>query len=418
MTAPTGDARADEALWPPDDPRLAFIMTLGRALHRYGVPAHRLEEALEQVSSRAGLQGQFFSTPTSIMAGFGGPGSQRACLVREQPGDVDLEKLVELDALTDRLTRTDLAFGDALREVDAILAAPPRYRTPVVVTCGALAAAGAARFFEGGWREIVVAFGVGLVSSLLVWALTRRPATARIQETVAAMVAAALATWAAAVLSPLSSYVVTLAALILLIPGLTLTLAMNELASNHLVSGTARLTGAAMTFLKIGLGVALGTRLGGGLSHAAAAAAAAPVALPAWTILPALLVSPLAIGVLFKARPRELGWIVATAWCAYAGARLGFALIGPGLGAFLGALAVGIAANGLARWHRRPSVVFVVPGIMLLVPGSVGYRSLAALLHSDVVSGVDAGFSAVLVGVTLAAGLLLANVLVPPRRPL
>jgi uncharacterized membrane protein YjjP (DUF1212 family) len=407
-----------EPAWPADDPRLAFIMTLGRALHRYGVPAHRLEEALEQVSSRAGLQGQFFSTPTSIMAGFGGPGSQRACLVREQPGDVDLEKLVELDALTDRLTRTDLAFGDALREVDAILAAPPRYRAPVVVICGALAAAGAARFFGGGWREIVVACGVGFVSSLLAWALTRRPTTARIHEAAAALVATALASWAAAVFVPLSSYLVTLAALIVLIPGLPLTLAMNELATNHLVSGTARLTGAAMTFLKIGLGVALGTRLGDMLRHAATPAPAEPLALPAWTILPALVISPLAIGVLFKARPRELGWIVATAGTAYAGARVGVALIGPGLGAFLGALAVGVAANGLARWRRRPSVVFLVPGLMLLVPGSIGYRSLAALLHSDIVSGVDAGFSAVLVGVTLAAGLLLANVLVPPRRAL
>jgi uncharacterized membrane protein YjjP (DUF1212 family) len=414
----TDHSRPDEPVWLADDPRLAFVMTLGRALHRYGVPAHRLEEALEQVSSRAGLQGQFFSTPTSIMAGFGSPGNQRACLVREQPGDVDLEKLVELDALTDRLTRTDLAFNDALREVEAILAAPPRYRPPMIVIGGALAAAGAARFFEGGWREIVVACGVGLVSSLLVWGLTRRPSTARIHEAAAALVATALATWAADVLSPLSSYVVTLAALILLIPGLTLTLAMNELATNHLVSGTARLTGAAMTFLKIGLGVALGTRLGEVLRHATPHAAAAPLALPPWTILPALVVSPLAIGVLFKARPRELGWIVATSWTAYAGARVGVAVIGPGLGAFLGALAVGIAANSLARWLRRPSVVFLVPGIMLLVPGSVGYRSLAALLHSDVVSGVDAGFSAVLVGVTLAAGLLLANVLVPPRRAL
>ena len=153
-----------------------------------------------------------------------------------------------------------------------------------------------------------------------------------------------------------------------------------------------------MTFLKIGLGVALGTRLGDVLGDAAAPAATAPLALPAWTILPALIVSPLAIGVLFKARPRELGWIVATAWTAYAGARVGVALIGPGLGAFLGALAVGVAANGLARWLRRPSVVFLVPGIMLLVPGSIGYRSLAALLQSDIVSGVDAGFSAVLVG--------------------
>lgn len=418
MTASTGEERREEPGWIADDPRLAFIMTLGRALHRYGVPAHRLEEALEQVSARAGLQGQFFSTPTSIMAGFGSPGSQRACLVREQPGDVDLEKLVELDALTYRLTRTDLPFATALQEVDAILAAPPRYRAPLLLACGALASAGAARFFEGGWREIVVAGGVGLVASGLSWLLTRRPATARIHETAAALVATALATWAAAVLAPLSSYVVTLAALIVLIPGLALTLAMNELATNHLVSGTARLTGAATTFLKIGLGVALGTRLGDVLRDGPTQAAAAPLALPAWTILPALILSPLAIGVLFKARPRELWWIVATAWTAYAGARAGVALIGPGLGAFLGALAVGVAANGLARWRRRPSVVFLVPGIMLLVPGSVGYRSLAALLHSDIVSGVEAGFSAVLVGVTLAAGLLLANVLVPPRRVL
>jgi uncharacterized membrane protein YjjP (DUF1212 family) len=352
------------------------------------------------------------------MAGFGSPGSQRACLVREQPGDVDLEKLVELDALTDRLTRTDLTFGAALREVDAILAAPPRYHAPLLLICGTLASAGAARFFEGGWREIVVAGGVGFLAGGLSWVLTRRPATARIHEAAAALVAATLATWAADILSPLSSYVVTLAALIVLIPGLGLTLAMNELATNHLVSGTARLTGAAMIFLKIGLGVALGTRLGDALRQAPPLLAAAPVALPAWTILPALVVSPLAIGVLFKARPRELGWIVVTAWAAYAGARTGVAVIGPGLGAFLGALAVGVVANALARWLRRPSVVFVVPAIMLLVPGSVGYRSLAALLQSDIVSGVEAGFSAVLVGVTLAAGLLLANVLVPPRRVL
>jgi uncharacterized membrane protein YjjP (DUF1212 family) len=400
-----------------DDPRLAFIMTLGRALHRYGVPAHRLEDALSQVSARAGLESQFFSTPTSIMAGFGSPGNQRACLVREEPGDVDLEKLVELDDLTDRLTRTDLPFDVATREVEAILAAPPRYHSPVRVLAGALAAAGAARFFEGGWREVVVASVVGLITCLIASVLTRRASTARIQEAVAAFVATALATWAAAAFTPLSSYVVTLAALIVLIPGLTLTLAMNELATNHLVCGTARLTGATMTFLKIGLGVALGTRLGALLGDGPAAAML-PRALPAWTILPALIVSPLAIGVLFKARPQELGWIVATAWTAYAGARLGFVLIGPGLGAFLGALAVGIAANGLARRLRRPSAVFLMPGIMLLVPGSIGYRSLAALLQSDVVSGVDAGFSAVLVGVTLAAGLLLANVLVPPRRVL
>lgn len=410
---PTPEIRASG----DDDPRLAFVMTLGRALHRYGVPAHRLEEALEQVARRAGLTSQFFSTPTSIMAGFGEPGHQRVCLVREQPGGVDLEKLVELDELTERVVRVGLPFDEALRQVGAILNAPPRYPAAVSILAGALAATGAARFFGGAWREVVVTSGVGLLVSSLSWALVRRPTTARIHEAVAALVAAALATLAAAWAPPLSPYIVTLAALIVLIPGLGLTLAMNELASSHLVSGTARLTGAAMTFLKIGLGVALGTRLAEAVVGAAGSLPAPPDPAP-WTLLPALVVSPLAIGVLFKARPRELGWIVLTAWMAYAGAQAGNTLLGPGLGAFLGALAVGVTANVLARTLRRPSVVFVVPGIMLLVPGSIGYRSLAALLQSDIVSGVDAGFAAILVGVALAAGLLLANVLVPPRRPL
>ena len=46
-------------------------------------------------------------------------------------------------------------------------------------------------------------------------------------------------------------------------PGLTLTAAMTELATRHLASGTARLSGAFITFLAIAFGVALGNRIGG-----------------------------------------------------------------------------------------------------------------------------------------------------------
>ena len=56
-----------------------------------------------------------------------------------------------------------------------------------------------------------------------------------------------------------------------------------------------------------------------------------------------------------------------------------------------------------------------LPGILLLVPGSIGFWSLAALLESDVVSGVETAFRMVLVAVSLVAGLLLADAIVPPR---
>jgi len=51
---------------------------------------------------------------------------------------------------------------------------------------------------------------------------------------------------------------VVIASLIVLLPGLALTLSLNELGTGHLVSGTARFAGAIMTFMKIGIGAAVG----------------------------------------------------------------------------------------------------------------------------------------------------------------
>ena len=54
----------------PADAR-AFVMKLARGLHAHGYPAHRLESALVAVSQQLGLEAQFFSAPTSLIASFG-----------------------------------------------------------------------------------------------------------------------------------------------------------------------------------------------------------------------------------------------------------------------------------------------------------------------------------------------------------
>ena len=60
---------------------------------------------------------------------------------------------------------------------------------------------------------------------------------------------------------PFATPTATLAGLIVLIPGFMLTIAIRELSTRHLASGTARLAGAGITFLGIIFGVALGNRL-------------------------------------------------------------------------------------------------------------------------------------------------------------
>ena len=51
-----------------------FLMRLARALHAYGTPSHRLEEALEIMSAELGLEAQYLITPTSIFASIGPEG--------------------------------------------------------------------------------------------------------------------------------------------------------------------------------------------------------------------------------------------------------------------------------------------------------------------------------------------------------
>ena len=387
-----------------------FILKLGRGLHAYGYPAHRLEDALTSVAQRLGIQGHFFSMPTALFASFEDPDGQRTFQIRIEPGGVNLEKLTLLDEAATGVAQGRLAPAEGSARIDAIMSAPPRYGAVATTLAFAVASGAASRFFDAGPHEVGVAAGIGLLTGLLAVASGRIAAVGRVFEPLASALAAFVATAAARYFPPVSFYVATVAGLIVLVPGFPLTVALTELATRNLVSGTARLMGAVGTFLAMGFGVAFGTTLGERL-FGMPPPTASP-ALPEWTLLAA----PLGFTILLKARPREAPWIALSGVLGFFGARHGAHLLGPQIGAFLGAVAVSSFGNLYARLLGRPSSVTIVPGLLLLVPGSVGFRSFSLLLEEQTVVGLGTAFSMMLVAISLAIGLLFGNVLVPPRR--
>jgi uncharacterized membrane protein YjjB (DUF3815 family) len=58
----------------------------------------------------------------------------------------------------------------------------------------------------------------------------------------------------------------------------------------------------------------------------------------------------------------------------------------------------------------------MVPAILMLVPGSVGFRSLNSLLEQNVIAGVQTAFAMVLAATALSAGLLVAASIADGRR--
>jgi len=395
----------------------AFVLELGRALHSYGTPAHQLEDALMRVSARLGLDGQFLTTPTSITAAFGRLGNQELAMMRVDPGVTELGKLAELDRIAGGVLRGELTSAQGSHQIAEVVSSPRRFGPKTIVAAHAIASMCTAAFFGGTGLDMGAASLIGAIVGMISVRLHRSPETGRIVEPLAALITAIIAGILGALFPAMSVYVVTIAGLIALVPGLTLTLAMTELATRNLVSGTARLMNAALIFLELGFGVALGQKLAEILSSDVHLPVA-PWEVPAWAEVIALCALPLAFGFLFQARGRDLFPILIAGVVAFLGARGGALLFGPQLGAFFGALAVASFSNIMARTLDRPASVLLVPGILLLVPGSIGFRSMTSMLSADVIGGVETAFSMVLVAMAIVAGLLLANILVPARRAL
>ena len=138
--------------------------------------------------------------------------------------------------------------------------------------------------------------------------------------------------------------------------------------------------------------------------------------LPVWTEWCAVLSAGIGLFFLFKSRPKDLGWVLTAGFVTWGATLIGSHYFGPIMGAFFGALCTGIASNLFERLTRISRNVMLMPGIILLVPGSVGFQSLSLLVEKNILAGLDTAFMMSFVAVALVTGLLLASLIVPPRK--
>lgn len=144
-----------------------FIIRLARALHSYGSPAHRLEDAMSHVAESLGIDASFFASPTAVMVSFGMDSERRTVLDRVRPGEHNLEKLVELDQVATRVGRELESLKSATADIDRIVRAPLRYGPWMTMMAFGVASGGAGRFFGQGVVDLLTATIIGLLIGLL-----------------------------------------------------------------------------------------------------------------------------------------------------------------------------------------------------------------------------------------------------------
>jgi uncharacterized membrane protein YjjP (DUF1212 family) len=408
--------------------RIAFLVELTTRLHKYGAASPRLEMAISGSAQRIGLSAEVWSSPTAIIISFAdlahgdeGRLAQVTQVIRLLPGDVNLDKLCRADEIADRVIAGELDLREGFRLLRALeLPDTRRQQAGVIASYGLSAAAIAALFLHSSWVDLLVAALNGSIIGLITILSATRPRLAVASDAICAMVATAVTIVFSAFVVPLAIKSVILAGLIVLVPGMSLTTAVREISSQHLVSGMARMGGAMSTLLKLTFGTVAATQVCA-LFGIEARDFTLP-ALPEWVDYPALLVAAVAFAMLFRAAWRDWPVVIVAVIAGYVATRLGGeispSLSGAPFGVFLGGFLLSAMANGYARFWGRPGAVIREPGILLLVPGSVGFRSVSYLLERNATLGFDTGLLLVTILISLVAGLMFGELLIAPRRSL
>jgi uncharacterized membrane protein YjjP (DUF1212 family) len=394
-------------------PTQKFLLQAATLLHRLGAPSHRLERVVGRLASVVGEPVDIFYTPTSLLLSFSS-GNQRTVLRRIEPGETDLGKLYEVDEALENLEDGKASLAETCARLESISLQGSRYPLGLILLAAAVVSGCVTVFLGAGIREVVFATAMGgLIQAWGIW-LRRVAPQENLLEVTAGFFSAAFALALSATITEFDDRIATLGSLIILVPGLNFTVAMTELANRHFSSGVARLAWAAVVFLALACGVAIAWRLGAELRPAEVNS----IRLPGWAFFVALFLSPFLLAILFQARHSEWPIIAVVAWAGFicSGAAAGWK--GSEFGAFAGALVIGLAGNLYARWLDRPALVATLPAILLLVPGSLGYRSLTAFIEEEGLAGLEFAFGMVLIAISLVGGLLVSNLLVPPRRSL
>ncbi|MFV7762453.1 threonine/serine ThrE exporter family protein [Shewanella algae] len=395
-----------------------FIIKLGKALHKFGTPAYRLETHLQTVAKTLGIEGYFLISPTSMTFVLQHDTDQEYNHVaRVKPGELDLGSLARTDALVQELSLGQRSLSEALERLDEIANKPNPYGPMLTLGAFGTSAAAFAMLMGSSWNDVFWSALIGMLVYGLVFSAERSRRMAELLEPLAAMLAGFAACGLAQLDAGLNIPVVVLSGIIVFIPGLALTLGLAELAARDLMSGTMRIMDAVMLLFKLYFGAVLGVAIGNALFGESLYIE--PMPLPRWAIWSAVPILSMALVFIFKARLKDAPWGVLAGIVAFFSAMFGGLYLGDSLGIFFGALAVGIYANLFARWMKAPASIALLQGIVILVPGSKTYIGLNVLISGEtMLNQSHLGSQIFLIFMSLIAGLIFSNMVVPPRNTL
>jgi uncharacterized membrane protein YjjP (DUF1212 family) len=403
-----------------DKLKVKFLILTAKALHRYGASTDRIEAALYLISEKLNIKADYFSLPTSFTASFklygedGEPDEEYTRMLRLDPGKINLEKLYLADKIVDDVIDEVVSIRGGISALKAIIEKEPLHPDWLFNISLWVLASGVAIILGGNYYDALISGVIGLLIGLF----TSEVKIERIDTVYEAFIAFIISFctfMSASYIEGLNPHIIILSSLIYYVPGLSLTMAIGEVASQNLTAGTARFMGALVILMKLGFGAFLGTFVAKKYFFALPGM---EMQSPLWLIIMATFMICLSFVVTFQARWKD-AFIMLFAGASTFWLNRYFRLSLDQIGAvLLAGMYIGSASNLYARVFKNPSMIFSLPAIILLVPGSIGFKGLEFLFSHNTIEGINTLFNTFIIGIALVAGNYFGNILIKPKRNL
>lgn len=230
---------------------------LGVQLMRCGAEIYRVEDSIRRLMTAYGApQPQVFAIPSCLIVSVSLADSQPITQVCRIPGHgIDLDRLEQCNALCRRLCRDTPSVETARTQVQQLDAVCPRFSDPLVLFGHFLTGAAFTLFFRGTLADCLCGGLCGLLIALSTRFL--RPiagANAFFRTLLSAALSYLLAFSLVRAGVGAHTDIISTGALMLLVPGVSLTTAMREVMAGDLVSGLSDLADSVLTAIAIALG--------------------------------------------------------------------------------------------------------------------------------------------------------------------
>jgi uncharacterized membrane protein YjjP (DUF1212 family) len=400
-----------------------FIFSLVVQLHKAGNFSFRTEAYVMQVATAFQLHATCAVLPVSAMISFQkttqlNPHSSEVYNIAVSSG-YDCSKLSRLDQLCYEIQQGRRNFQSAKAILADIEAAVTYPWYTVTLASGVASFSATLLFFGGTFRDGCGAFILGILVNLCGNLCSILPGLAEVECFISPFIVALVTSFVDKFLSgALCLYGMQFGAIVWLLPGITITIALLELFSKMIVYGSSRLIYGILLATQLGFGLSGGYKLiypdntlPESFEHGC------PNPLPAAFGIVLLPLAVGAMGVIINADVSQLPGMI---FCGGVGHLVSysfhyFKIANADNDAIpvVAALIVTIAARLYAHYTRKRPLVYIIGGLLILVPGGVGVRGMSDVWSGNVQSGLDFTFRMVLIGVCLATGVFLALL---PRR--